>query len=205
MAKQESSCLAGEEVKIPAVIMEDVRIPKRYWTAETDGFKFAFHTEDLSKNLRQGIGLLILGRNGVGKTYSAIGILKKYIRHFISLRRSLKLLYITAPDVIKAFSPEGGMFDEERSLSEVLYDRDVLVIDDLGQEYRGAGTGYSEQSLRNLLRHRIQNNLVTIFTTNFTKDQLMIQYKEGFMSLLAEGCVPVEMKGDDLRKKRPQE
>jgi DNA replication protein DnaC len=193
----------------PTKLLDDLcrhaRIPIGYWKAEVDSCLLRY-VDHLKENLRDGIGLLLVGGHGIGKTYQACAIAKE------ALKLTPRVLYIGIRDLIQVYRPTDEftdaslrMFDDDISMETALRNRRFLVIDDLGQEYRGSGSGYSELCIVSLIRHRIQNRRSTVITTNFTVPQLMQTYKEGFMSLLQEGLVTVPLKGEDRRREARNE
>jgi DNA replication protein DnaC len=175
--------------------LRHARIPERYWDAEILPKTVAeSYCRKLKENLAQGIGLYLYGPNGVGKTYQVCAILKAA---FWPARA--RAMFIAAPDLVDAFRPNSAMFDEDTTMAEALFSRKVLVIDDVGKEYRGAGTGFSEQQLDNLLRRRNSEKKVTLFTSNFNTEQVAKVYGENTKSLLFEACALVTLSGKDIR------
>ena len=74
----------------------------------------------------------------------------------------------------------------------------VLVIDDLGKEYKGAG--YNDASFDEVLRSRYDKGLPTIITTNVPRENWAAHYGEAMGSFAYEAFNRVEITGKDLRK-----
>jgi DNA replication protein DnaC len=175
------------------------RIPPLYWEAELpESGAIAGYAVNIQENLKNGIGILLVGPNGVGKTYASVAIAKK------ALEFTARVLYIPAPDLVQAYIHE-WMFDEDVTMAAAFRTRSLLVIDDVGQEYRGSGSGYSEQNLVNLIRYRITYRRATVLTTNMNPEQLRETYGNGFASLLQQGMVIVQMNGKDRRREGREE
>jgi len=179
-------------------LMQHARIPPLYWNAELpESGALSRYADKLQNNLKAGIGLLMLGPNGVGKTFAACALAKK------ALEYTARVLYIPAPDLVQAYIHEWP-FDDDVTMATAFRTRHLLLIDDIGQEYRGSGSGYSEQQMVNLIRYRITYRRATVLTTNMNTDQLKETYGPGFASLLQQGMVNIMMTGADRRKEGRQ-
>jgi DNA replication protein DnaC len=74
----------------------------------------------------------------------------------------------------------------------------VLVLDDLGKEYKGSG--FNDASFDEILRSRYDRALPTIVTTNVMRDDWKHQYGEAMGSFAFEAFRRVEIIGEDRRK-----
>jgi len=175
--------------------LRHARIPERYWEAQLPDIPAVHgYVRKISCNLQQGIGLILMGANGVGKTHTAVAIAKHV------LLRTPRVLYLTGPDLIEALIHDQP-YTEDMTIRVAVKTREFLVIDDLGSEYRGSGSGYSELNYLNLLRTRMQQlGKATLFTTNLDREGLEQAYGPGMISLLAECCLPLTLSGQDIRK-----
>lgn len=139
-----------------------------------------------------GRGLLLIGREGTGKTHVAVGILKEIIRRgytglywnvpelFLELRR------LMSDDVDKT---EADLFDEAA-------EADLLVLDDLGAE---RVSDYVVDRLYVLINGRYENDTATIITTNRTVEELRAQIGARIASRICEMCVQMEFPQGDYR------
>lgn len=176
-------------------LVRHARIPKIYWNATlAPNDDLAGFAHNIASNMHDGRGLLLMGPHGVGKTYGSCAICLK------ALVVTPKVLYMTAPDLVDAFKPGAAPFDEEMTWDVALRSRNLLVIDDLGHEYKKAGSEFAVQMLINLFRYRVTNARATILTTNLDPNAIKDIYSEGFYSLLAEHCVAFKLKGSDRRR-----
>jgi len=175
-------------------------VPKKYWGAKIDdwpddygGFDpcQAFHT-DIVEMLRDGLGMILYGRPGHGKTRMAASMLKAGMRHCASaafLETSRVQHAIISKDV------ELGIVSS-RPIMELAEEVDLLVLDDLGAEH---SKEWLKAQVEALLRFRIARNRSTIVTTNLAMSDLTTIYGEGLLSVLKEALYPVKIEGKDWR------
>lgn len=183
-----------------------MRIPQRFWevTFAEVGMKdghlvgaslrravesYLRHIDD---NLDSGSGLLLWGENGTGKTCAAVVIAKE------ARRRGAPALFVNAED-LRIATIEQTPFHEDMTLMDRAREVELLVIDDLGKDYRGA-TGYSDRLFENLLRYRSANCRTTIITTNLKPVRLLERYKKSMMDVIKEAMAPVAAEGESLRE-----
>ena len=179
------------------------RVPRRYWTAKLMEVQEASR-EVADKYLREiaemhgrGVGLLMWGPNGVGKTSLAVVIGKEY------RRRGHSLLFLESAE-LKGAIIHNEAFDEEQTLWDRAKSVDVLLIDDLGKGVQDS-TGFGARVLDELIRHRNANKRVTFITTNMTLKLLEDELKASTMHSLKECIFPVKIGGEDLREKAKNE
>jgi len=187
--------------------MERMRIPLRYREAHFDGVSAGPHKVELynylvalDEMLARGVGLVLHGKNGTGKTSVAVIALKE------SRRRGNTGLFVEAASLkdIK-FASKG--FEGETRLWDRILDVDVLVLDDLGKGVQDS-TGAEERLLDELLRFRGAYCRATFITTNMSaiakrrgdKSQLEDYLKLSTMHMLGETSVSIAMVGADLRE-----
>ncbi|RTZ67649.1 MAG: hypothetical protein DSZ30_05460 [Aquificaceae bacterium] len=145
-----------------------LNIPKRFWDADIRKIRHNVSAEtlhqiytylrDFKTFYREGVGLLLIGEQGVGKTYIVTAILKylyqKYrIRGFFTDTKELSI------KLRERF--ENGTHTE---LVEALAKVPVLVLDDLGNEVL---TDWYRDILVGLISKRYNEKKVTFVTTNF--------------------------------------
>jgi DNA replication protein DnaC len=174
------------------------RVPKRYWTASMDGVQESVrevatkYLANIDEMLSKGVGLLLWGSNGIGKTSLSVVIGKEY------RRRGQSLLFLEAAE-IKGAVINSEMFDEEQTLWERAKTVEVLLIDDLGKGVQDS-TGFGARVLDELIRHRNANKRVTFITTNMTLKAIEEELKSSTMHSLKECIYPMRISGEDLRE-----
>lgn len=164
-----------------------------------------------------GMGLLLTGSIGTGKTHLAIGILRALIEE-----RGATGLFFHFHDLIKkvqnSFNRNVAM--TEREIMEPVFAAEVLVLDELGAS---KPSDWVFDQLAHILNTRYNERLTTIVTTNYANREPVLtaarplsameesrealrhetlgdRIGERMRSRLQEMCMPVEMVGPDYRK-----
>lgn len=179
----------------------------KYHSANINAFKgdLLEHINTYVSNARwcikNGVGLYIHGANGKGKTYLASAILKEYAK------RGYSCVMVNAANLQKIEIDNSYEFDSRESWKERIRSVHLLVVDDVGKEYRGQ-SGFVETSISNLLMERSQQkNCATIITSNVSPEPIRKGvtstfqqiYGVGAASLILEMMRPMEIKGEDWR------
>lgn len=176
-----------------------MNIGKRYWSADVRDLPegvvkecFRRYITELSVNASEGWGLYMYGSNGVGKTFACTSLLKEVVKAGYSayciLADELKLAYI-----------DGSRFDADSTIVRRVETVDFLLIEDLGKEYSGRGSGFAELCFENLLRKRSRECRPTFVTSNLSPIDFKSRYQESAASLAMECMIAVQMKGGDRR------
>ncbi|MCD5414114.1 MAG: ATP-binding protein [Clostridiales bacterium] len=135
--------------------------------------------------------LLFFGPTGVGKTF-LINCIAKAL-----LDKGKIVLYLTA---IKMFEIlEGIRFHatKDKKIYDLLFDSDLLIIDDLGTELTNA---FTNSELFNIINTRILINKKTVISTNLTPEDIKDRYDDRIFSrLLSSKYCCLKFYGDDLR------
>lgn len=172
-----------------------LRVPRKYQAVTR---ATALHP-DLAAWEGQPWCVTLLGKAGTGKTWQAVRLLAKLYeaderRLTWSKHRSFYVDWSSAIEKIKReFSTDerGVTFDE-------LCKAPLLLIDDYGAERE---TAFSMDQASLILRHRYNEQLPTIVTTNFTSLEPIAATEPRLASRLSEGIVlPIE--GRDRRVPR---
>jgi DNA replication protein DnaC len=213
-------------------LLAAAHIPRRYehcelasYTADFPGAhpSLAFAHLSASKfaqeyDPRDGMGLLIIGMIGTGKTHLAVGIIKDLIS------KSIPCLFYDYRELLKEIqnSYNAAVQTTELDVLRPVFETDVLVLDELGA-VKPSEWVWDTVSL--ILNTRYNNNRTTIITTNFEdglkrdhpgnvssrspeaaqysaeKDTLGDRIGNRMLSRLHEMCRIVKMGGEDFRQK----
>lgn len=164
-----------------------------------------------------GVGLMLYGLPGRGKTTVANAVLQDVIRkaspEVVGLeagkavpRPCYFITYNSLLDLKGAIIEDGDSDDVllyNGILGEALddsYNVRVLVIDDVGKEHSSA-SGWQKNMLHHVLRTRFNNGLPTILTTNIKIDDWEAHYGTATQSFVHEAFVYLNMDTkEDLRK-----
>jgi len=184
----------------------DVRranLPERYWGASLNAIpdrllykpKVEKYLGSILEMLDQGIGLYLWStENGSGKTSIAALIAKEALRYG-------KTVFFEESSRLKGSLINKEQFEEGTSIEERMMMVDVLILDDIGKEYR-TSSGYAENVIETLVRARVQKVKTTIMTGNVHPKDMKKIYSEDFAALLKESVVPVNVTGHDFREAR---
>lgn len=150
------------------------------------------YLSDVRAHRENGIGMCLLGSNGIGKT-TAVSLLCK------SLVAKRQTVYFTTYQ--KLVSMLGDTFYDESAkarYNEKILRSSFLAIDDIGKEFSNRLT---QNAIDNVLRERVQASRPTFLTSNMTKRELFHEYGRASFSLIVEGSVIFEMTGrGDVRE-----
>lgn len=204
-----SVLVLGGVVVVRRLTVGDVRranIPERYWdvrfSAIPEGLEYrekvGKYLSDLPDMLDKGIGLYLWSlQNSTGKTSIATLVIKQALRH-------RKTAFFEESGRLKNLLIKGDNFEEGVTIENRVLNVDVLVIDDIGKEYR-TQSGFAENQLETIVRARVQNMKTTIMTGNVHPKDLKNIYSEDFSALLRESMVQLNIVGHDFRAERERE
>lgn len=181
--------------------LNHAQIPPKYWHALLKKISNEMpykkdvktYLANMDTFVQEGIGLYLWAEeNSTGKT--ALGV--------ITLKRAMELgysaFYIRSDDYKEAtLSKE--LFTENQTLVQRALDVDVLLLDDIGKEYKTKTTNYAETKIESLLRARVQAMKTTIFTGNRHPKELKDVYTNDLSELLRECMKPMNITGMNWR------
>lgn len=190
--------------------IKNLRIPARYVgkTLETydqdNGDREAFNAVNLwcassKKHLDEGMGMVLYGPTGVGKTHLAQGallhVVSNYLRSgiFVTADRYLDMIYDEQRnngELPEAYSDPSLMKYMRRAF-------DLVVLDGLGSER--VTTEYARNAIVSLVSNRYEENLTTIVTTSLTPVEIGRIYGNRLSSILQESCFFINVEGHDYR------
>ncbi|WP_338969579.1 ATP-binding protein [Spiroplasma endosymbiont of Labia minor] len=120
-------------------------------------------------NIKKGKGFFIYGKMGVGKTFLAKLIANNYAY------KGLKTAFITVAKLIRTIKNDFNTTDQNGTkLLNLLTKAEVLVLDDIGADKPSIWS--RDELLFSLLNYRMENKLLTFFTSNLTLSQLQKKY-----------------------------
>ena len=144
-------------------------------------------------NKRQGKGIVFAGSTGTGKSH-----LMAAITHEL-YGAGVAVIYKSTPELLakikSAFEPNGSA--TESRVFQALVDADLLLIDDVGTEYK---TGWTESVLYMLINARYQHMRPTIYSTNLAPKDFEKRVGERIMDRITETSEIVVMSWPSYRK-----
>jgi len=174
------------------------------WNFAHDDGKGNVHAMQIAHNyvanfdrmFADGIGLIIHGNVGAGKSFMAACIANA----LIDKGKSCMLTDFTTI-VNRPFRKDD---DRNQYVRDLAYEYDLLVIDDLGRE---RNTSFATETVASVLEARNRSMRPLIITSNLTPKQLLntknIALKRIY-SRIFEMCIPVKFTGADRREAKMQ-
>ena len=141
---------------------------------------------------REGIGLLLFGNVGTGKSYAAGCIANALIDQMISVR------YISMSDAVNRMQGNFGA-DRDAYLKQLMRP-DLLILDDLGAE---RNTSYGKERVFDVVNRRMLSRKPMIITTNIALSAMQKATElddRRIYDRILEVCVPVLFNGENFRK-----
>lgn len=135
--------------------------------------------------------LLFYGSSGTGKSFMSNCIAKEL------LDKGHLVIYRTAETLIQNL--RDIRFSNDQNLKYLIFNCDLLIIDDLGSEQI---TDFSKTELFNLLNMRLLKEKKIIISTNCDLEELLKIYSERISSRLIGNFVLFKFFGDDIRVKQ---
>lgn len=155
-------------------------------------------SEDFCSNFYDtNMNLLLYGSTGLGKTFMCNCIASAL------LRKEISVLYQTAFSLFEII--ETHKFNKQSETEEnkinynMIFECDLLIIDDLGTE---VGNSFTNAELFNIINERLITNKKVIISTNLSLEQLRDTYSERITSRVFNNFVPLKFYGEDLRYKQ---
>lgn len=116
------------------------------------------------KKNEKGKGLYLTGNFGCGKTYLVSAMLNELAK----LDKKVAIVYY--PEFLRSLKSSFNDESDYNNKFNYIKKVELLLIDDIGAE---TNTAWSrDEVLGNILQYRMQEHLVTFFTSNFTLEQL---------------------------------
>lgn len=150
---------------------------------------FGYCIKYASNFSRNSPSLLFIGKTGLGKTYLSSCIANEVIQKGFSVAFGQFSTFLRKIEDEHFGRAEGNTLDS-------LIKCDLLILDDLGSEFR---TQFTEAVLYELLNARINSKLPTIISTNMSMNELNNTYNERLISRITGCYVPFMFFGKDIR------
>ena len=183
------------------LLQMSANIPKEFWdvgqiklTNNSECFDVVGeYVSNIKNAYENGLGFLMIGENGVGKTTAATLILTK------AIEAGYTAFYVTLGDLVEAFYT--SMKDDlvAGKLVEKL-DVDFLVLDEMDKAHMKAGSTFLLSKLDSILRARRAAVKPTIVISNMTQSELKNMFGASVMSILASRHRQIRFVPGDFRK-----
>ncbi len=139
--------------------------------------------------------LLFYGNTGLGKTFTSECVAREYIR------QGKSVFYTSAPRLFSIFEDYKfgrNTTEEAKRTIDYIAEVDLLIIDDLGTEFR---TQYVDSILFDTINTRINQGKSMIISTNLSLDQINSTYSQRISSRFIGNFDLIYFFGDDIRLK----
>lgn len=152
----------------------------------SEDFCYNFHDSNMN--------LLFYGGTGLGKTFMCNCIAKALID------RGISVLYQTAFSLFETVEIHKFNMQtetEENKLNyNMIFDCDLLIVDDLGTELNNS---FTNSELFNIINERLITEKKTIISTNLSLEKLAQTYSDRIMSRVLNNFALLKFYGKDLR------
>lgn len=160
---------------------------------ETAAF-YVEHWEDLKA---KGIGLLMIGNIGSGKTFTALCIANALVDKLVNVR------YVTSGYFVNEVMSNSTV--NKNACIKEYANSDLLILDDLGAEFDNP---YTTQYIFQLINECYSNNTPIIVTTNLSLEHFDTPKDEQHKRIydrIRGRTLPVSITGESRRKKEGEE
>ena len=140
--------------------------------------------------------LILTGATGLGKTHLSLAIANE------AIQRGFGVVYVSAGSLVSRLEDEHFGRAGDASSLEALKSCDLLILDDLGTEFRSS---FSCAAIYNLINERLLLKKPTIISTNLSTKELTDRYSERFASRVIGSYRRVVFVGRDVRQRRRPE
>ncbi len=134
--------------------------------------------------------ILMRGATGLGKTHLSLAIANDVIR------RGYGVVYVSAPSIAQKLEKQYFSRSDDESLADLLTDCDLLIIDDLGTEFK---TQFTAAQFYNIFNARMLRHKPLIINTNLTLSELEKAYTQRFVSRIVGESTKLDFVGKDVR------
>ena len=144
---------------------------------------------------KEGVGLYLWGANGVGKSLLLNCAFKELIN------KGYKVRIVSFSELITNFA--NGWYDKtQQEVMSDLKNCDFLGIEEVGKEFQSKESSLAKTVLDNIYRYRLQHLKPTWITSNANAQpkNIKVLYSEDIASMMKEGCIDLQVKGNDYRE-----
>lgn len=151
------------------------------------------YAENFNKCKGEGLGLLIYGEPGNGKTYLSSAIANELLKKFVPV------ICVSINGLLSRIQETYSKWGKEAEADVIrgLCNADLLIIDDLGSERKIGNTDWTKTMIYNIIDSRYRSNLPLIITSNLkinpkqTNGILTELYDKRTEDRILEMCTPV--------------
>ena len=155
------------------------------------------HCIEFTRRFPDCSSLLMMGDAGLGKTHLALAIANDIIR------RGYNVIYCSAANIFRVIENEYFTGSSTSETASAIKSCELLILDDLGAEYMSP---FVSSTIYDIVYSRLNNDLPSIYTTNYTNEQFFEKrYTEKVSSRLMGCCTLLSFFGKDIREIKKEE
>lgn len=138
------------------------------------------------------MNLYLYGKSGLGKTFLCNCIAKDL------LDKGKSVLYLSASQLFKMLEKDTfkNETDEFGEVLNLIFDADLLIIDDLGTEFQ---TSFTSSEFFNIINLRYIKKKSVVISTNLGPEDIIDKYSDRVISRLYGNYEFLEFIGEDIR------
>ena len=141
--------------------------------------------------------LLFLGGTGLSKTHLSLAIAN------VVLQKGFGVVYDSVHNLMTALEKERFSRETtEDDTNQILLTCDLLILDDLGTEFR---TQFTTAAVYNLVNTRLMAGRPTIISTNLSTEEMEQYYTRRFVSRVNSSYTRLPFYGRDIRQLKARE
>ena len=137
--------------------------------------------------------LFMTGETGLGKTHLSLAIAD------VVIKKGFGVIYASVPNIVSKLEKEKFRYSGDENTLEHLIQCDLLILDDLGTEYR---TQFSSSVIYNVINSRILYKKPTIISTNCSLKSIETDYSKRLVSRLWGNYRLLNFCGKDIRAEK---
>lgn len=137
--------------------------------------------------------LILTGGTGLGKTHLSLAIANE------AIQKGFGVVYTSVGNLISKLEDEHFGRDSGTGTMTSLQDCDLLILDDLGTEFRSS---FSSSAVYSIVSTRLMLKKPTIISTNLSTKEMVDYYSERFASRIIGGFRRICFVGRDIRQQK---
>lgn len=140
--------------------------------------------------------LILTGGTGLGKTHLSLAIANEV------LQKGFGVVYCSVGNLVSKLEDEHFGRETPGGTADSLQDCDLLILDDLGTEFRST---FSSAAIYNIVNTRLLEQKPTVISTNLLTKEIVDCYSERFASRIIGSYRRILFAGRDVRQQKRDE